>query len=263
MQAPIVLKLGGSAITDKSKLCTPRLGLIQRVADEIASYKGGMVLLHGGGSYAHPFATKDRVENRFRGKSQLPFISEIELNLDQLSRIIGVALLQRGRPFVPLKPMSFLTMRNGSLHASFLDPLKAALDVGLTPLIHGDLAFDEAGGCGIVSGDRIASMIGEQMSVSKVLFGCDVNGIYHSDPKEARGMTPIPEVTKSNHSEVLKSMRIGRPDATGGMRGKVVEALRLARRGTESFIFNLDPPTNLRTLFRGSSSVGTRFLPWK
>src|SRR5215469_10364118 len=118
MQSRIVLKLGGSAITDKSKVCTPRLGLIQRAADEIASYRGALVLLHGGGSYAHPFATKSRVGNRFRGKSQLPFVSEIELNLDQLTRIIGVALLQRGRPFVPLQPMSFLTMRDGNIHAS-------------------------------------------------------------------------------------------------------------------------------------------------
>jgi isopentenyl phosphate kinase len=263
MPAPIVLKLGGSAITDKSRVCTPRLGLIQRVVDEIASYRGGLILLHGGGSYAHPFATKRRVENRFRARSQLPFVSEIELNLDQLTRIIGVALLQKGRAFVPLRPMSLLMLRNGRPGSSFLGPVRAALRVGLVPLIHGDLAFDEAGGCGIVSADSIASLVGEKLRVSRVLFGCDVDGVYHSDPKKSRETSPIPEVTSDNYSEVLRSMSIKRLDATGGMRGKVLEAVRLARRGTESFIFNLDPPTNLRTLLRGSSSVGTRFVSWK
>src|SRR5207253_9469990 len=91
--------------------------------------------------------------------SQLSSVSEIELNLDQLTRIIGVGLLLRHRPFVPLAPMSFMTLRQGRVGRSFLDPITAALRLGLIPLIHGDVAFDEIRGCGIVSADRIASLL--------------------------------------------------------------------------------------------------------
>jgi isopentenyl phosphate kinase len=50
---------------------------------------------------------------------------------------------------------------------------------------------------------------------------------------------------------------------TGGMRGKALEALRLAKHGFECYIFNLTKSSNLRRLLEGSSSIGTRFVPWR
>src|SRR2546426_8530597 len=111
MQAPVVVKLGGSAITDKSKTSTARLEVIHNAIKEIAYHSGQMVLLHGGGSFAHPFVSKAALRNGFKEKSQLASVSEIELNLDQLTRIIGVGLLLRHRPYVPLAPMRFMTLQ--------------------------------------------------------------------------------------------------------------------------------------------------------
>src|SRR3989441_11178106 len=159
MKAPVVVKLGGSAITDKSKASTARLEVIHNAIKEIPSYSGPMVLLHGRGSYVHPFVSKAALRNGFRRKTQLASVSEIELNLDQLTRIIGVGLLLRRRPFVPLAPMSFLTLKAGVVSKWFLGPVSAALRFGLTPLIHGDMAFDETRGCGIVSAGRICSLL--------------------------------------------------------------------------------------------------------
>jgi isopentenyl phosphate kinase len=258
MSSTVVVKLGGSAITDKSKICTPRLDLIHRVAGEIAAHPKQLILLHGGGSYAHPFATRDLMARGFKGKSRLESVSEIELNLDQLTRIIGVALLLRGRPFVPMRPMSFMTLQNGNVYASFLRPLTAALRLGIIPIIHGDLCVDEKKGFGVVSADRIASLLGEKMAISRVLFGCDVDGVYGTD-----GQTILKEVSKNNHTHVLNRLNRSTSDATGGMRGKVVEAIRLARFGVESYIFNLNYSGNLTRLLNGDSSVGTRLVPWK
>jgi isopentenyl phosphate kinase len=259
MPSTVVVKLGGSAITNKSKLCTPRLDLIHRAADAIAAYSKQLVLLHGGGSYAHPFATKDLLIGGFKGKSRLGSVSEIELNLDQLTRIIGVALLLRGRPFVPIRPMSFMTLWNGNVHTSFLRPLTAALGLGIIPIIHGDLSVDEKKGFGVVSADRIASLLGEKLAVSRVLFGCDVNGVY----ADTNGRNVIREVEKSNHKRVLNGLKRSAGDATGGMRGKVEEAVRLAQMGVESYIFNLKDSGNLTRLLNGDSSIGTRFVPWR
>jgi isopentenyl phosphate kinase len=259
MQSTVVVKLGGSAITDKSKICTPRLDLIHRVAGEIAEYHKQLILLHGGGSYAHPFVTQDLLTSGFNGEARLGRVSEIELNLDQLTRIIGVALLLRGRPFVPIRPMSFMTLRNGNVHTSFLRPLDAALRLGIIPIIHGDLSIDEGKGFGVVSADRIASLLGEKLKVSKVLFGCDVDGVY----SETVGRIMIREVSKSNHASELGGLKRSTSDATGGMPGKVDEALRLARLGVESYIFNLKDPRNLTRLLKGDTSVGTRFVAWR
>jgi isopentenyl phosphate kinase len=259
MCSSVVVKLGGSAVTDKSKICTPRLGLIHRVAGEIGAYSGELVVLHGGGSYAHPFATRDLVKGGFKGASGLKTVSEIELNLDQLTRIIGVAMLLHGRSFVPLRPISFMTLHNGNIRETFLSPLKTALRLGITPIIHGDLSMDDVKGVGVVSADRIASLLGEKLMVTRVLFGCDVDGVYHDIPSK----TVIREVNKTNHANILKRVGQADGDATGGMRGKVIEALRLARLGVESYIFNLNVSGNLTRLLNGDSSVGTRFPAWK
>ncbi len=220
MQAPVVVKLGGSAITDKSKTSTARLEVIHNAIKEIAYHSGQMVLLHGGGSFAHPFVSKAALRNGFKQKSQLASVSEIELNLDQLTRIIGVGLLLRHRPFVPLAPMSFMTLRRGPL-------------------------------------------LGEKIGTSRVLFGCDVDGLYNGNPKASSKAELIVEVNRSNYSQVLKGLKPTNGDVTGGMRGKAEEALRLAKHGYESYIFNLTKSGNLRSLLRGSSSIGTRFVPWR
>ena len=263
MQTPVVVKLGGSAITDKTKTSTPRLEVIHSAIDEIASHRGQLILLHGGGSFAHPLVSKAAIRNGFKQESQLASISDIELSLDQLTRIIGVGLVLQHRPFVPLSPMSFLTLREGHVSRSFLDPVTAALRLGLIPLIHGDLAFDEVRGCGIVSADRIASLLGEKIGISRVLFGADVDGLYNRNPKTASKAKLIDKVDRSNYSEVLKGLKPSSGDVTGGMRGKALEALSLAKHGCESYIFNLTKSGNLRSLLRGSSSIGTRFVPWR
>src|SRR6266849_2709911 len=263
MQAPVVVKLGGSAITDKSRTSTPRLEVIHNAIKEIASYSGPLVLLHGGGSFAHPFVSTAALKNGFGQKSQLVSVSEIELNLDQLTRIIGVGLLLRHRPFVPLAPMSFLTLRGGNVSKWFLGPVSAALRLGLIPLIHGDIAFDETRGCGVVSADRIASLLGEKLRIPRVLFGCDVDGLYEGNPKTSSKARLVSEVNRGNYSVLLKGLRNTSGDVTGGMRGKALEALRLAKHGCECYIFNLTEPSNLGNLLRGSSSIGTRFVPWR
>src|SRR3989442_5161875 len=151
MKQLIVLKLGGSAITDKSRKLTPDLVTIHRSADQIAKYKRLMILLHGGGSFAHPFAERGNLAKGFKDRSQFKALDETELYLDQLSRIIQVALLQRNVGFVPFRPMSYMETSQGNLSRAFLHPITDALRLGLVPLSHGDVVMDSKIGFSIVS----------------------------------------------------------------------------------------------------------------
>ena len=49
----IIIKLGGSVVTDKSKPMTARHDVIDRLSKEIASVPGSKVIIHGGGSFGH------------------------------------------------------------------------------------------------------------------------------------------------------------------------------------------------------------------
>lgn len=264
MQPVTIVKLGGSAITEKSKDCTPNLPLIHNVAEQIASFKGKMILLHGGGSYAHPSARRAQLQKGFHSKNQLPALSEIELQLDELSRIIGVSLLLSGVWFVPIKPMSFMTLRSGRLLRCFLDPIATALKTGVTPLIHGDIVFDVANGFGIISADRIASILANTFRTSRVLFGTDVDGVFTKNPKRHRQAEMIPEVRRTNYKQVLRGLKESSgSDVSGGMHGKVLEAVNVARRGCQASIFNLKKQNALRDMLAQTRLHGTTFIPWK
>ncbi|HZY46857.1 MAG TPA: isopentenyl phosphate kinase [Candidatus Bathyarchaeia archaeon] len=263
MDSVTIVKLGGSAITDKTRECTPDIPVIQHVADQLSGYNGSLVIIHGGGSYAHPFAAASGLANGLHRKSQLRSIAETEFYLGQLTRIVCASLLLRNRLPVPLHPLSFVTLDKGKVAAMTMHSISSALKVGLTPLTHGDLVFDESRGIGILSGDRIAALIGARLKASRVLLGCDVDGVYSGDPKASRGPALISEVTPDNFRMVLRASRKISRDATGGMDEKAKWALALARGGCECYIFNLKKRGNLRKLLAGDEDIGTRFLPWK
>ena len=263
METPTVVKLGGSIITDKSKECTPNLESIYKAVDDLAGYHRPLILLHGGGGYAHPIVRRARIQSGITTRFQLRQISDTELHLDELTRIIGVSLLRSGMPFVPIRPMSFIVLNGGEVVRYFIEPIVMALKLGLVPLIHGDLAFDLEKGCGIVSADRIASMLGEKLKLSRVLFGCDVDGVFTRDPKTSKNAKLIEIVSQRNYLKVLRALKTtASSDATGSMLGKVTEAVRLARLGQTSYIFNMGREHALRDALNGVMSRGTEFSPW-
>ena len=257
-----VLKLGGSAITDKARECTPDIPTIQNVADQLRDYDRPLLLIHGGGSYAHPFVAKSGLGKGLLDRSQLRSISETEFYLGQLTRIICASLLLRGKRPVPFHPMSFVTFDNGKVNRMLLDPIRKALQAGLVPLLHGDLVFDESRGIGVLSGDRIASLVGQRLGASRVLLGSDVDGVYLQNPKTFPSATLISEVTSENFRSVLEASRGPSGDATGGMAEKVRQALQLAKNGCECYIFNLKEKNALRKVLEGDRITGTRFVPW-
>lgn len=258
-----IVKLGGSAITNKSRECIPDIRTIDHSASQLASYPKPLIVLHGGGSFGHPMVTKAQLQRGFRQRSQLRVITETELYLDELTRIIAISLLRRDRPCASLKPMSFITLKNGEVENVFLDSLMGALKIGLTPLIHGDLAFDSVRGVAVISADRIASLLGIKLRAARVLFGCDVDGVFSGDPKNSRRVHLIRVVDRNNAESIArKTQRARFTDATGGISGKVREAIRLARNGRESCIFNLKKNELLRKALAGTA-VGTRFYAWR
>src|SRR6267143_6044283 len=263
MDRVTILKLGGSAITDKARDCTPDIPVIQQVADQLADYQRPLVLIHGGGSYAHPFVTRSGVGEGLRDRSQLRSISETEFYLGQLTRIICASLLLRNRLPVPLHPMSFATLDKGEVKKILLHPIRNSLGAGLIPLLHGDLVFDESRWLCVLSGDRIASLIGSKLGASRVLFGCDVDGVYSANPKSFPNAILIPEVTSENFRVALHASRSPSGDATGGMGEKVKQALRLAKNGCECYIFNLREKNALRRILERDGAIGTRFVPLK
>jgi len=160
--------------------------------------------------------------------------------------------------------MSFVTMKDGIVDGFFIRPLMQALKIGLTPIIHGDLVFDLIRGVSVISADQLAFKLGTAFRRARVLFGCDVDGVFTEDPRKSGSARIIPTVDRSNARQVLRQLKKGfSTDTTGGMYGKVLQALKLAKQGCPCFIFNLKRNGLLASSLAGKPSSGTSFPPWK
>lgn len=57
---PVILKLGGSVITDKAAdQGVVREDALLRIAKEVSEYRGKMIIVHGAGSFGHTYAKKN------------------------------------------------------------------------------------------------------------------------------------------------------------------------------------------------------------
>src|SRR5256885_15434118 len=54
----LLVKLGGSVLTEKSRLRTPRRPAIRRLAAELASVRQPLLIVHRAGSYGHILASR-------------------------------------------------------------------------------------------------------------------------------------------------------------------------------------------------------------
>ena len=67
----MILKIGGSVITDKNGELAARTEVINRLAEEIQ--KAGLknlIIVHGGGSFGHPTAQKYGIKEGLKNETQ-------------------------------------------------------------------------------------------------------------------------------------------------------------------------------------------------
>lgn len=251
----MVLKLGGSVITVKDKPMTPRPEAIRRLAGEIAEADVKLILIHGGGSYGHPVASRYGIAGGYRSEIQLRGFAETHQAMVKLNTLIVEALVEAGVPAIGVPPSSFIITTDGRITKLELQVLREMLKMGLTPVLYGDAVLDTRRGFTILSGDQLASRLAVELGAERLIYGVDIDGVYTKDPK--RGKAELLErVTPST----LKELETASPtavDVTGGMRAKVEEALRAAEMGVEVVILNAMREGVILKALRGEAVRGS------
>jgi isopentenyl phosphate kinase len=261
---PLIIKLGGSLITDKNEAFTARKDIIDNVCLEIAKVNRKIIIVHGAGSFGHPTAKKYGLHLGFKNKEQLKGFIETKTRLHFLNKMIVDDLVKYNALALSFQPLTFITAVNGRIKQMNIKPLLNALKLNFIPVLHGDIVFDEVLGFSIVSGDQIIAKLAPKVKADKVIFGCDVDGIFTADPKKDPKAKLIPIIDSTNFKNVLKMIKqLEVADVTGGMKGKFMECLNLARKGVESVIMNLTKPRNLTAFLNGFSIPCTRFISFK
>ena len=229
----IILKIGGSVITEKSSISRARDAEIDRISHEIAAFckdsDSQIILVHGAGSFGHPQAMKYRLNEGF--DAQGAYLTHVSVKL--LNSKVVESLNNAGVHALPVHPLSSCLLENGKLIDFQLGQIKVMLEKGVIPVLHGDVVMDRTKGASVLSGDRIIPYLALSLKASKIGAGSDVDGVL--DEKEA----VIRKITPFNLLDLKKSIKgSGSTDVTGGMLGKVSELLELAGKGVESRIFN-------------------------
>lgn len=259
----VILKMGGSVITNKQKEFSARSDVINKICFETSKIRKPLILIHGAGSFGHPIAKKFEIHKGFHLKSQLNGILDIRVKMQDLGNIISEALQRYNVAVMPIVSSSCMIADNKRLINVNIEIFRLFLKLGMVPLCSGDVVADKKLGFCIVSGDQIAVYLAKKLNASKVIFGCDVDGIFSSNPKQNEDAELLTKIKLTDIDNILKNSisETDAPDVTGGMLGKLKEGIELVNLGIEVNIMNLNKPENLNKLINNEEVRCTRLIP--
>jgi isopentenyl phosphate kinase len=264
LENPIIVKLGGSVITHKGS-SPPMINdeNLSRIANELKSHKGELIVVLGGGAHGHQAAHSYGFGNPETQKEKLLMgVPHIRHNMSVLALKVESEMNKEGIPTVVIPPFAIVTLRNESIQDFSTKTIQKILESGSAVLTHGDVCFDEEKGASILSGDTIAVYLAKELNVKSIYIGTDVEGVMDKNPVLNPSAKHIPIINHANKEDVLtKTGPSMSTDVTGGMSKKVNELFELAKHDLEIVIFNLTVPGRLSSLLLGEPIVCTRIMP--
>jgi len=259
MKDLIILKIGGSLITDKFSE-KPKINPenLKRISEEIASAydkeKFSLIIIHGAGSYGHVIVNQTGIDKGIKTDNQLKDFAETQRLQNELNCIVTKYLIDAGLPAIPCQASAFAIMNSGRLVHMDTATIEGLLEIGMIPVLYGVPAYAKAQKCSILSGDQIAPYLAVKLNARKIIHGTNVDGVFTSDPNKNLDAKLIPEINSKNIDKVKEWLTGSTAtDVTGGMFGKVSELLEI---GIESQLINANIPRNIIKAFKGEK-IGT------
>ncbi|MBS7632691.1 hypothetical protein KEJ15_03600 [Candidatus Bathyarchaeota archaeon] len=110
----IVLKIGGSVITDKNEEMKANTQVIDRLATEIKEANvENLLLVHGGGSFGHPVAKRYNIKEGFKENSQKIGFAQTHHFMTVLNGLVMDSLIWHEVLAVSIPPSALMTTKNG------------------------------------------------------------------------------------------------------------------------------------------------------
>ncbi|MFO7992428.1 MAG: isopentenyl phosphate kinase [Thermoplasmata archaeon] len=248
----ILIKLGGSVITNKEIKYSFEEDVTRRLADEIKeSVNEDIIIVHGGGSYGHPGA------EHFKLNTTSPIeidrgTAEVQNDMRKLNDKIMDVLISLGIWAVSLPGGVVSRYKGGELASIDKDIFSSHIDLGLTPVTFGDVALDSEYGVTICSGDDLMAALSPM--AEKAVFITDVDGVYKNG-----------KILKTMKQDMLPlapgDIPAGKDsiDVTGGMNAKVEKMAEIAGN-CRTYIVNGKVPGRVEKLLKGEDIICTEVI---
>jgi len=284
-KADVVVKIGGSACTIKSKFETLNEVALAAVCDQLAAEaREGrkLAVIHGAGSFGHKQAREYGVSkgadgaggggNGLLSERLREGFSKTRLSVTTLNHHVITALVSRGVAAVTVSPCPFVgtvakKLRGSRLPRDAVKGIRSLLHRGLVPVVHGDAVLDEVQNVAILSGDIWMVELCRELGARSAVFVTDVDGVLTKPPSE-KGAELIREILVDKTGKLeLRGVSMncdGAHDVTGGLQAKLqcaadvllqaptVEAVYIVRAGSIAAIEAMRgvPPQSGTTLRR-------------
>ncbi|MFX1515917.1 MAG: isopentenyl phosphate kinase [Promethearchaeota archaeon] len=277
MELDLILKVGGSCISDKTLLYKAKktqspedikaaldidLNKIDLIAAEIGkaySIMNRIIILTGVGSPGHFTVLKHELH---KGNS-----GDLEQHLGLLEAQIAVNRLRYSilEHFLKYKIPAFQAYASSIYESDKMRVIRGDtgnirkfLESGLVPVISGDMVPDVTMGYSVLSGDQILADLAKKFKPKKIVYGSDVDGMYESDPKLNPNASLIPKISRDEIDSLVD--QITGDDASGQMRGKIIEIRNLLDAGfKEILLLNLTKRGILSRVLNNENVPYTRF----
>ena len=272
----ILIKFGGSVITDKSKPLAASRKKIVGMARAVSRAGEPAIIVHGGGSFGHYWSVKYDMHTAERNYDTRG-VATVKNSMVQLNLIVLEEMLRAGlRPYA-VAPAGFMAgPRPVRTRAAELGRIATSSD--MTPVTYGDaMWYGSIGGGGaddkddyrtyILSGDRIMAHLARITRPRLCVFALGEDGLY-SDMESRRLIRHVPFSTAParagaglGHKGAAEAP--GVMDVTGGMTRKVREAGIITKEGIPVAFVNGNHPKRIRDAIAsdGPGFKGTFFEP--
>ena len=243
----ILIKLGGSIITNKEKPLSVRRKTINNLAKSLKKINEPMIIVHGGGSYGHYWSVKYNMHSKEK-KYDLRGVAIVKNSMIELNKIILDSLLKNKLNPYCLPPTDFMS-GNKPISKKVKEIEKIAKS-GLIPVTYGDALWYGQKKTYILSGDKVMTHLAKILRPRLCIFVLNEDGLY-SDLKSKK---LIYELRDKRHLISENKM-----DVTGGMTRKVEEALKISKIGMNVFFVNGNKPERILKAVRNRKFEGTLF----
>ncbi len=236
-----ILKLGGSAITNKTEIFSVRKDVLNRIAEEVAETNlNSLIIIHGGGSFGHPLAKQYKLYLGFKNQEQLAGFIKTRQAMTSLNKLVVDAFISKSVNVASIQPSSFIITKNGKITSINVEILKKLLKLGLIPILYGDVVVDKTKGFTILSGDQLSASLAVKFRAERVVLATDVDGIFTMDPKTNPEAELIPRINLNQLKKILKTKIKNEStiDVTGVMFGKLKEMIPVLKTGIKVFVVN-------------------------
>ncbi len=219
----VILKLGGSLLTDKNTPFSLRKEILESSVNQIIKSMKKVILVHGGGSFGHPIAKKYQIFHGFNDsvKDQLLGLSKTHEAMNKFNSTIINKFLGKGYPAIPIQPSSVFIQNFNKIFIKTVEPIEQLIKLGIIPVLYGDILLSGDSSFSILSGDQIILKLCEiiqNFKVSKVIFAIEKDGIFIKD----NGNEKLALRLSLNDLDKIKLAELDKKiDITGGIKSKL------------------------------------------